>query len=121
MVPRSSEFYTDKHLRNILQEHFKDRLLLSNIAGSVHIVCSSNTANKLIDQLYVDKKNRSCFRAYENSVITAADIIKEDIQKMQYDSQKYPTVDEIRYGGENLVPESLKLFTNRVTKKKHLM
>lgn len=109
------ETYTDKHLRNLLKERFKDRLLLSNIAGRVNVVCSSDTANKLIDQLHVDKETDPATERIR-IVIAAADIIKEDIQKMQYDSHKYPSIDEIRSGGENLVPESLRFFTNRVKK-----
>lgn len=112
------ETYTDKHLRNLLEERFKNRLLLPNIAGRVNVVCSSDTANKLIDQLYVDKETDPATERIR-IVIAASDIIKEDIQKMQYNSHKYPRIDEIRSGGENLVPESMRLFTNRVTNKKN--
>lgn len=109
--------YTDKHLRNLLKDHFKNRLFLSNVTGRVNVVCSSDTANKLIDQLYVDKE-RDPSAERMRIVLAAADIIKEDIQKMQYDSNTYPSTDEIRLGGENLVPDSLRNFTDRVTRKK---
>ncbi|GBN49903.1 hypothetical protein AVEN_190066-1 [Araneus ventricosus] len=50
--------YTDKYLRNLLKERFKDQLLPSSIFGRVNVVCSSDTATKLIDQLYNEKKKQ---------------------------------------------------------------
>jgi hypothetical protein len=111
------ETYSDRHLKNLLKEHFKDRLFISNISGRKNVLCLSDHAHKLVDQWY---KERDSDHVTERLRIVraAADIIREDIQKMTYNNQTYPTLDEIRAGGDNLVPESLKTFTSRVTKKK---
>ncbi|GBM91244.1 hypothetical protein AVEN_251132-1 [Araneus ventricosus] len=90
------ETCTYKYLRNLLKERFKDRLLPSSVSGRVNIVCSYDTAKKIIDQLYNGEKTDPATERMR-TITAAADIIKEDIQKVQYDSQKYTSIDEIIY------------------------
>lgn len=51
----------------------------------------TNIANKLFDQLYVEKESDSAIERMR-IVIAAVAIINDYIQKMKYDSQKYPSI-----------------------------
>ena len=52
-------------------------------------------------------------------VLAAADIIREDIQNMNYDRNRYTDTETIKSGGPNLIPKSLEAFTVRVTRKRN--
>ncbi|XP_063235988.1 uncharacterized protein LOC134538524 [Bacillus rossius redtenbacheri] len=117
-ISGQEETYSDKHITNLLRQHFKERLVVSCTPGRKNVFCLSETVNKIMDEWYRDRESDPATERLR-IVLAAADIIKEDIQKMMYDSQTYPNVNEIRSGGENLVPDSLKVFMQRVTKKKN--
>lgn len=117
-ISSQEDTYTEKHLKNLLLEHFKDRLIISNVSGKKNVICLSDTAHKIIDQWY-RKREIDPLIERQRIVLAAADIIKEDIQKMTYDTDSYQDLDVIKSGGENLVPHSLKIFMEQVTKKKN--
>lgn len=109
--------YSDLWLKKLLLKKYEDRILVSNVSGKKNIICLSDTAHRIIDSWYKDREiDKQAERL--RIVMAAADIIKEDIQKMTCDTQSYPGVNEIKSGDEKLIPESLALFTSRVTKKR---
>lgn len=113
------EDYSNRHLKELLLEHFKTRMVISNTTGRRNIICLSNTAHRIMDAWYKDRDSKSETEKLR-IVLAAADIIKEDIQKKAYDITKYPKLNDIKTGGEDLVPNTLTTFTQQVTEKKNV-
>ncbi|KAJ8896582.1 hypothetical protein PR048_001926 [Dryococelus australis] len=88
-ISGKKETYSDKHLKNILLEHFKECIMVSNVSSTKNVMCLSDTAHKIIDSWFKDKDN---YLETEKLriILAAADIIKEDIQKMVYDHNTIP-------------------------------
>lgn len=118
-ISGKKDTYSDKHLKNLLLEHFKERIIVSNVSGRKNIVCLSDTVHKIIDTWYKER-DRNLESEKLRIVLAAADIIKEDIQKMAYDHETYPGTNDITCGGEHLIPNTLSAFTQRVMKKKNI-
>lgn len=78
----------------------------------------SDTAHKIIENWYRDRESNPESGKFR-IVLAAGDIIKEYIQKMAYDHHSYPDTNDIKSGGENLVPKTIAAFTRRVTEKKN--
>lgn len=111
--------YTDHYLKSKLCDYFQDRLVVHNVSGRKSVLCMSHTSHIVLDLWY---KNREKTDEEERKRIvrTAAQIVREDIQKMKYDCEQYPNEEDIRSGSDHLIPETLKLFTSTVSKKKDL-
>lgn len=73
--------YSDRHLKDLLKEHFKDRIVVSNVSGRKTIVSLSDTAHKIVENWYKSKEQDPETERLR-IVLSAADIIREDIQKM---------------------------------------
>ncbi|KAJ8894123.1 hypothetical protein PR048_006733 [Dryococelus australis] len=87
--------------------------MTSNVSGRKNVICLSDTAHKIINILYKDRDSNLETEKLR-IVLTAADIIKEDIQKMAYDHTTYPATNYMKSGGENLIPNTLATFTPRL-------
>lgn len=111
--------YTDRHLKDLLKQHFGDRIVISNVSGRKNIFCFSETVYKIIEKWYKDRAS-DLVDERKRIVQAAADIIKEDIQKMVYESNTYPELKDVT-DREDLIPQSLKLFTDRITSKKSVL
>ena len=109
--------YTDMYLKKLLQEHFKERIVVSNISGKKNILCLSDNVHKILENWY---KNREADESAEKLriVSAAADIIREDVQKMTYERSNYPDIDAMNLGEKSLIPPTLQTFTEKLTKKK---
>lgn len=118
-LTEENEVYSDKHLKSLLQEHFKERLTVTNVSGRKNVLCLTDNVHKIMDQWY---KSRDVNPEEERKriVLAAASIIREDIQKKSYDFNSYPDLEAIKTGGKNLIPETLDIFTSHVTKKKNM-
>ncbi|KAJ8883955.1 hypothetical protein PR048_015811, partial [Dryococelus australis] len=69
-------------------EHFKYRIIVSNVSGRKKIVCLSDTAHQ--ENYTKTEKIRI--------VLPAADIIEEAIQNMAYNYHIYPDTNDIKSG-----------------------
>jgi len=109
--------YSDYYLKSKLVDFFKDRLVVHNLSGKKSILCMSHTSHKVLDSWH---KNRETSTEEERKRIvkTAAEIVREDIQKMNYDCGKYSSEKEVSTVSNDLIPETLALFTSTVTKKR---
>ncbi|KAJ8881566.1 hypothetical protein PR048_018050 [Dryococelus australis] len=74
--------------------------------------------HKIFDSRYKDRDS-NLEKDKLRIVLAAADIIKEAIQKMAYDHNIYPDTNDMKSGGENLIPNTLASFTQKVTEKKN--
>lgn len=77
----------------------------------------SHLSYKILDDLCRNKENNEILERLR-IVRAAAEIIREDIKKMPFHCESYPDIPEISSEGDDLVPETLNLFTSTVRKKR---
>lgn len=68
------EVYSNRHLKELLLEHFKTRMVISNTTGRRNIICLSDTAHRIMDAWYKDRDSKSETEKLR-IVLAAADII----------------------------------------------
>lgn len=76
-------------------------------------MCFKSTGHKIITDSWYDERlpeDEERLRI----VKTAACIILEDARSQVYETSQYPPADRFLDGAENLIPESLRVFTDAV-------
>ncbi|KAJ8883382.1 hypothetical protein PR048_015225 [Dryococelus australis] len=101
-ISGKKETYSDKRLKNHLLEHFKERITVSNVFGTKNVM--HRDSNLETEKL---------------KIVLAASDIKEDIQKVAYGHNTYPDTKDMKSGGENLIPNTLASFNQKVTENKN--
>lgn len=114
----NEEPYSAKYLKKRLREFFGERLFIFT-SGKKTICCLSDNAGRVMYDWYKDVKKNEHDDARMKIVLKAATIMKEDIQKKVYDKSVYPSVDDIKTSGIDLVPDTLKAFMNNLVRKKN--
>lgn len=114
------DLYGDYYLRDLLINHFKPNLVATNLFGKTIILTLKDMLpEELLVQNWDSYKCSSIEEERVRTVKAAAAIIKEDIQSQIYDTTVYPTFDDIKNGGEEFVPATLKIFTETLYKKRN--
>ena len=85
--------YTEMHLKKILQENFKERIVISVVSGKKNVLWLSDNVHKALEIWY---KN------HEAVVSADCDIIRDDIQKMTNEWSYYLDFDAIIFGEKSL-------------------
>ena len=97
--------YCLKTFRSKLKARYKDHVYFAPSAGCKgELVCFKDMADHILRNLKEEGPT-----AKENVVKAAAKIMKEELKKMSYSKEFYPSVDDI-VDGEKWVPEYLKNF-----------
>ena len=106
------DLYSDHWLKTKLLAYYKDSIYCTHLHSQHNIFTFTQTGqNILTEQWYADKKSDETSERLR-IVETAAKIIREDICRMAYDCKMYPNTEDMKTGGRNLVPASLKAFSN---------
>lgn len=78
------------------------------------VVCFKNTGYKIITDSWYEQKSATEREERLRIVRTAAAIIVEDIRGKIYNNSQYPPPDRFLEGVADLIPETLKLFTDTI-------
>ena len=102
--------YSTKHLKRKLQDHYGNKVTITNVPGKPCIFTFHEYSHKILhDRWYTDR----CSSEKDERkwvVETAACIIRQDIRAMVYDSSTYPEPKDITC----TAPESLDTFIHNV-------
>ena len=103
-----SEPYSVKHIRRLLDEHFKNELVICPTDGQENIYTSKETAMELIRAHHRKSLDIGSFKHCQ--VTCAANYIRDDIDSVVQSIDTYPTGCELSSldTNFNVVPESLK-------------
>lgn len=112
------QVYESKYFKTLLLNHFGERLLITNITNKSSIVCLRDRADKVLSETWYSQKKNNKEDEIRRIVSTAAALIRQEIQNQVYDDSSYPSVEDIRSGGKDVVPELLNLFLNDLTKRR---
>ena len=104
----NNDSYTTKHIKNILKEKYGAYVFFTDtMRESKNVICFQDMASYIISKRLNDEKGDTEDET-ESIIKAAADLIKSEIREMKYDSEYYPTCQDIV--DRNWVPKSLMQF-----------
>ena len=105
--------YSAVYMKAKLQEHFGDKIVVTNLQKKANVVTFQRTVKSIINEFYLQPK-RECDEAEKAKRIveTAAKLLKSDIKNLDVSSDSYPSSDQMSSVEHNLefIPEFLRLF-----------
>ncbi|CAC5425516.1 unnamed protein product [Mytilus coruscus] len=89
--------YGVQHMRNKLQEHFGDKIIISEINGKQNVVTFRNTVRSILHEFYEQTNtNRSIDEEKKSIIQAAAKILKSEILSSETSTKAlYPSPDEL--------------------------
>lgn len=108
--------YSNKYLKQKLFDHYGNTVHCSHFGGKKSVFSFVEKVSEFLSKNWNENSKKSLNLDRIQIVEAAAKIIKEDIQAEVFDLTEYPSLEDIKNGGENLVPQTLKIFTEKLTK-----
>ncbi|CAC5359435.1 unnamed protein product [Mytilus coruscus] len=109
--------YGVQHMKNKLQEHFGDKIIISEINGKQNVVTFLNTVRSILHELYEQTNtNRSINEEKKSIIQAAAKILKSEILSSETSIKAlYPSPDELSaQNNMKYVPESLQTLLQTI-------
>ena len=110
------EPYKFTYMKKRINDHFKDRIIITELDGKSNVVTYRSTAFNILHQFYESPKTDDPEAEKFRIIETAAKLIKNDIKSINAETSQYPSSDEIRSVEENIefLPGTLKVFLKNV-------
>jgi hypothetical protein len=109
----NKEPYTEKYLRQKLEDYFGDSIIVTCIRGKANVVTFRSTAEKIVRQFSQEKNvNRESEEEKLRIIKTAAKLLLADIKSMDTSRDEYPSRSDMENTQKNLeyILASLQLF-----------
>lgn len=109
MNETNENVYTNKHLKNLVCEHYGEKVIFSTNYKQGIFSFIDSLQDVLTDSWY--KKRQQSNAKERNRIIEAAvAIIRQDIQSKVYEMSEYPSYESIERGGDDLVPAHINIL-----------
>lgn len=89
------EAYSSYHMKLKLQKHFGEKIVITELNGKSNVVTFLSTAQSLLHTFYEQKKRDSSQQEALRLVLTAAELIRNEIKSVEVCSDFYPSLSEI--------------------------
>ena len=111
-----TEVYTVKRLKQKLQEHYKEFIYFAEIEGRGNVLCFRNMVKYFVNEKWFSEKTNYVEYEAERIVIAAAKIIKAEIRENSYDTETYPTNEDIvdNTRARQWIPRHLQMFLKSI-------
>ncbi len=109
---------TMKTIKAKMKERYGDQIVFCTIRTKQTVVCFRATGEKILNEAWYTSRCQDEQAERERIVRTAAEIILEDIESMAYDNSVYPPLASFCRETEELIPQSLTVFTDCLARKK---
>ncbi|VDI73947.1 Hypothetical predicted protein [Mytilus galloprovincialis] len=109
--------YGVQHMKNKLQEHFGDKVIISEINGKPNVVTFRNTVRSILQEFYEQTNTNPSIDEEKKSIIqAAAKILKSEILSSETSNKAlYPSPDELSaQNNMKYVPESLQTLLQTI-------
>lgn len=116
-LPSNVPCFTEKTLKSKLETYYGNDIIITTAPGRKSVVCLRDTGHKILTKAWYEKKSENEEEERRRIVCTAAEIIREDIRSQFYDTDMYPSLENLMEQSEALVPESLKLLIEGIIMK----
>ena len=112
------EGYTTKYLRDKLQQHYGEQIIITNSKGRLeNIVTFRDRGYQVLREQWVCETKADVLTEKERIIDMAASIIRDDIQMQVYDCSLYPSIENTD-DGCSVVTNSPNRFLHGVIKSK---
>lgn len=110
-----SEVYTIRRLKQKLQEHYKEYAFFAEIKGRSNVLCFKNIVEYIINEKWYSEKKAS-IEDEAKGIVAAAKIINAEMRGKKYDSESYPTNEDICKNdhGKQWIPSHLQTFLETI-------
>ena len=110
-VSADDETYDSRYLKKLLKDHYGAHISFSDEPGRDTLIYFVDMANFIINKKFRERKE-DILEESERIIRTAANLIRADIREKGYNTESYPTSDEIQ---DQWIPESLRIFMSGFT------
>jgi len=90
-----SSVYTPKWLEQKLHEHYQDFIFFAEVEGRGNVLCFRNMASYIINDKWHSERKGNIEEEAKCIVCAAAKIIRAEIREKTYDTQFYPSNEDI--------------------------
>lgn len=105
----NTEPWALKYFKNKLTSHFGDKVVISDMINNDYLLCFKGSTKQIIKDFAKNKLNDEV-EEKERILVCAAEIIKEDILSKFYNVNSFPSNEEIKSGGKELLSPFLVRF-----------
>ena len=107
-TPDKAYAYTKRYVKQMLEEHFKERMYFTSQQGKTDVLCFKDLTDSIIREHQNNKNDDDKTKIIKSAV----KLIQNDIALVNMNSSLYPSVNATTdLGGQlKLIPGSLKLF-----------
>ena len=111
-----SDVYTLKRLTQKLHEHYGEFIFFAEVEGCGTVLCFKSMANCIVNDKWYAERKKNMEEEVERIVLAAAKIIRAEIRESKYDSNLYPTNEDIANvkKGREWVPHHLQTFLKTI-------
>ena len=104
--------YTGKYMKQKMQDHFGDKIIVAEVNGKANIVTFRSTASSILSEFYHQPKKDDCEKEKLRLVTTAALLIKNDIKAVTTGRDNYPSSQDMAFTEKALdfIPHSLQVL-----------
>ena len=85
------EPYSAVYMKEKLQEHFGDKIVITTIKNKANVVTLRKTATSIINEFYQNPKHSDVEAEKAKIIATAAQLIKSEIKNLEAASNHYPS------------------------------
>ena len=110
------EPYSLSYMKSRLLEHFKDKIIVTEINGKHNVVTFLSTAKCILHEFYAQSRSTDNSESEGIRIIeTAAKLIKNDIKGIQTSSEYYPSKNDLEQDAIlEYVPKTLLIFLRKI-------
>ena len=110
------EPYSLSYMKSRLLEHFKDKIIVTEINGKHNVVTFLSTAKCILHEFYAQSRSTDNSESEAIRIIeTAAKLIKNDIKGIQTSSEYYPSKNDLEQDAIlEYVPKTLLIFLRKI-------
>jgi len=111
-ITGSKDVYTTTSIKRKLEKKYGTDISFNEVSGRCNVVCLSNIAKHIINDLWYENRNKDVESEAERIVKTAAKLILSEIRSQYFDCDNYPSKEDIQDGEKNLncLTPNLKMF-----------
>lgn len=118
-ISESTEhLYSDKHIKDLMKQRYGSKLLCTTLPNTTCIFTLRSSADKYLIEKWQYEKESNAEDEKLRIVRAAATIIRDDIRGAFYNLNEYSSFRNLEEDGQSVIPETLKCFTENVTKLK---
>ena len=101
-ITGSKDVYTTTSIKRKLEKKYGTDISFNEVSGRCNVVCLSNIAKHIINDLWYENRNRDVESEAERIVKTAAKLILSEIRSQYFDCDNYPSKEDIQDDKKNL-------------------